>query len=262
MELVLVNGPTRIILSGETPKDNRIGGSTPKGPSRIMIDSNLFSPVPQSKPVNKNAQTREKTKSDLLCDRAKAINPEIETHRIKGRIDSILSTDITFLLDWGNRNLEPLRDVSTKKSFISNELSRIDAIGWLKLSKEASCKKPSFLDRFSAKSPDYYEGMLSKARSELLSLVDTLNKMKIEFFREVHDLYLDAISLQVCIDDLPDDHKLIADNRVRTLLASHQTAAMLQQTIELSLKQSADHIQQIDSFLSVTMPQWKMVNNS
>lgn len=169
------------------------------------------------------------------------------------------------ILDWGKQNLDPLQDTSNRKAKIAADISRINAVGWLNEALNASSKLPSkqsLWDRLKnevVKSPDYYEGMLKKARAELLVFVDELNKMKNDFFREIGDLHCDAISMMVCLDDIADPHmRMSADNRARTLLASHQTAAMLQQTIENSLSLATQQISQIDSFLSVTMPNWRM----
>lgn len=117
-------------------------------------------------------------------------------------------------------------------------------------------------DRFTAKPPAYYEAMLQKTRSELFKFVQDLEGMKNTFFREITDLHLDAISLLVCSEDLPDDLQMSAQNRVKTLMASHQTAAVLQHTIEQTLLVCADYITQIDSLLSVTLPQWKVAFQS
>lgn len=181
--------------------------------------------------------------------------------RIKGRITTLLDMTVTDLLDWGERNLAPLRDASNKKAEIAAEMSRINAFGWLNDAKEASSKPPSFFDRFNQKSPQYYEGMLQKARAEMLEFAKTLNKMREEFEREVKDLHLDALALTVCWDEYGDlTAKQIGQDRARTLTLAHQTAAMLFATIEQSLTQSASAVQQIDSFLAVTMPNWKMAN--
>lgn len=200
-----------------------------------------------------------KTQTDILLEKAAGIEPSLQPHRLRGRIDTVLKMSLTDMLDWGNRNLEPLQKTSSQKARIASEISRIDASGWLTLTRDASCKQPSFFDRFSTKPPSYYEGMLNKTRAELLNFVKELETMKNDFFREITDLHLDAIAILVCGETFLDDNmKMTAQNRAKTLLASHQTAAMLQITIEQSMSQCASFIQQIDSLMSVTIPQWKV----
>jgi hypothetical protein len=198
---------------------------------------------------------------DDLVEKAQAIEPSVQKHRIKGRIDTVLESKVTDLLDFGARNLAPLQDTSNEKAKIASEIARIDAIGWIERTKDASCKAPSLLDRLrgGGQSPDYFDGMLKKARAELLAFATRLEDMKRDFLREVTDLHLDAIALIVCKEVLKDTHaQHTADNRGRTLLMAHQQAAMLQQTIETSLVLCADHIGQIDHLLSVTLPAWKV----
>jgi hypothetical protein len=223
------------------------------------------SPIPRqlnvpefTDPPRPQRRERPKTKTDLLIEKATQLEPTIPPHRLRGRIDTILHMSVTDILDWGNRNLAPLQDTSKRKAHIASEINRIDAAGWLMRTKEASTKRPSFLDRFTAKPPTFYEGMLKKTRAELLHFVKELEVMKKEFFREVTDLHLDATAMMVCVDVFQDDHaKTTAHNRVKTLLLSHQTAAMLQTTIEQSMMQCAQFIQQIDDLLSITLPNWK-----
>ncbi len=203
------------------------------------------------------------TKTDILIAKAQTIEPNIPMHRLRGRIDSILGMSMTDILNWGQQNLTPLMNTSNRGSQISASVLRINASGWLRETLDASCKIPSFMDRFTAKPPSYYEGMLQKVRSELIQFVAELDQMKSEFFREVGDLHADAISMMVCSEEFADSGaKTAADNRARTLLMAHQTAAMLQQTIESTLAQNATFISQIDNLMAVTIPQWKMAYQS
>lgn len=270
----------------DTPKDFGPSATQTERPRRLLSDSvtpivpeparRIISP-PQITPVEPQAvrerkiiappeielqpsrTERPRNRTDDLIDRAKTIDPAVQPLRLRGRIDTLLHMSMIDVLDWGKRNLDPLQAASSLKAKIASEIARIDVTGWMERTKDASCKLPSLLDRFTAKSPDYYESMLIKTRSELLVFAKELEKMKGEFFREIADLHLDAISLMVCAEVYPDDQtKTMAQGRARTLLAAHQTAAMLQMTIEQSLDFCASSISQIDSLLSVTIPQWKM----
>jgi hypothetical protein len=214
---------------------------------------------PVAPPPQPTRHERAKTKTDLLIEKAQQLEPTVEPHRIRGRIDTVLTMSISEILDWGKRNLDPLQNTSNAGSQIASDLARIDPSGWIHRTLDASCKPPSFMDRFNTKPPSYWEAMLQKTRAELQTFVVQLDKMKAEFFREIRDLHLDAVAILVCVDEFADDSmKLAAQNRGRTLLMAHQTAAQLQMTIEQSLANCAQFCQKIDEIMTVTIPQWKM----
>lgn len=227
-------------------------------------DRSITPPMAEGRVENRQRPSQgQRTRTDELIDKAQSIDPKMTMMRLRGRIDAILPMSVSQILDWGDRNLTPLQDTSNRKAKIAGDIMRINAAGWLTESKNASCKVPSFFDRFSAKPPSFYEGMLKKVRGELIQFVKELDQMGKDFFCEVGDLHCDALAMLVCADDFKDDNcKIAAHNRAKTLMASHQTAATLQQTIEMSLQQSAQFIQQIDDFMSVTLPNWKMAYGS
>lgn len=215
-----------------------------------------LTPQPPPRPV------KPQTKTDLLVEKAQQLEPTIQMQRIRGRIDTILVMSLSDILDWGKRNLDPLLDASNAKGKIAGDLARIDPSGWVQRTLDASCKPPSLLDRFNVKPPSYWEGMLKKTRAELQTFVVELDRMKKDFFREIADLHLDATAMLVCVDEFADDSmKLAAQNRARTLMMAHQTAAQLQMTIEQSLANCAMFCQKIDEIMTVTIPQWKMALN-
>lgn len=233
-------------------------------------------PLPPAPPAPPPKAPKPATLTDRLIEKAKTIDPSVQMHRLRGRIDTLLTATLDDVMDWGKRNLEPLQDTSNRKAKIAVELSRINAIGWLQEAKEASSMLPKqqaptgFWGKLTGggqpaaapKSPDFYENMLKKTKDELRQFVTELNKLRGEFFREIGDLHCDAISMLVVLEEYQDDYlQSTADNRARTLLGAHQAAAMLQQTIENSLKLATDQIHQIESFLSVTLPQWRMAHS-
>jgi hypothetical protein len=217
-------------------------------------------PVTPAAPPAPVRQQRAQTKADLLVEKVLAANPGMQVQRIRGRIDTCLAMSLSDILDWGNRNLVPLQNTSNAQGEISAELSRIDASGWISRTMEASCKPPSFLDRFNHKpQPSYWEGMLQKTRAELQQFVIKLDKMKGEFFREITDLHLDAVAILACVNEYSDDAlNMSAQNRGKTLLLAHQTAFNLQQSIERTLMQCAQYMEKIDEVLTVTIPNWKI----
>lgn len=259
-----MSGPRRLSFgddadtSTEQSGPRRVGSRNPSSASHPSTYTNTG---PRRLSVPTEHDISPLSDIEVLINKATSIDTSLEPMRIKGRIQTIVDMSVTDILNWGERNLAPLRDVSNAKAKIASDMSRINAFGWLQEAKDASSKSKSFFDRLSNKTPSYYEGMLKKARSEMLAFVAELEKMKKEFKREVTDLHLDALALTVCYDVFPDDNtKMCAQERAKTLTMAHQTAAMLFTTIEQSLSQCAKAAQQIDSFMAVTMPNWKMAN--
>ena len=206
--------------------------------------------------------TRPKTKTDELIDEVKAIDPTIDAIRLRVRIDTLLAADMKTILDWGESNLVPLRAASSIQSKIVARMDQINANGWLRESMEVSCKKPSLMDRLAAKkSPEYYEAMLTTCRSELMALVDETVTIATNYKPEVRDLQLDYASLLVVAQHMPDQtNSSIALKRAQSMQGSHQIGTMLLETIENIKLQVASLIQQIDDFMSQTLPAWKMAN--
>jgi hypothetical protein len=206
--------------------------------------------------------TRPKTKTDELIDEAKSLDPTIDAIRLRVRIDTLLSADMSFILNWGERNLAPLRAASGIQSQLSGRMAQINANGWLRESMEVSCKKPSLMDLLGAKkSPEYYESMLLKARTELMALVAEAGTIATNYEPDVRDLQLDYLSMHVVAAHMPDPHNsTIAMNRSKSLQGSHQVGAMLLETIKNIKLQVAQLVQQIDDFMSQTLPAWKMAN--
>jgi hypothetical protein len=131
---------------------------------------------------------------------------------------------------------------------------------------EASCKPPSFMDRFGAqKPPSYWEGMLNKTRAELQQFVGKLDKMKQDFFREIADLHLgrggDARLRRTSSGD--DALNMASAEPGQDPSAGAPDGSKLQQAIEQTRScNCAQYMQQIDEVLTVTIPQWKMALQS
>ena len=204
---------------------------------------------------------RPKTKTDELVAKALGIDPTVPHYRLSGRIDMLLVSPVSELVNWGQQNLTPLQDASNIQTRVTADLNRINPVKWLTEAKEASCKAPSFIDRFTnANSPAFYEAMLNKTRLELCTLMDDATKERTRFTPEVTDLHIDQLSLAVCIDEFQNDLSLynIANQRAKTLLMAHQSGTILLQVLNQTIEQCANFIQQIDSLLNVTIPQWKI----
>lgn len=230
--------------------------TVPAEDKRVKTLSLSTSPHQRTQPE----RVKKRTIVDDLLDKVAKIDPTITALDIRAKIEEVMSLDVSKMLDWGNRNLAPLQKASNIQTDLSSRMSMIDAAGWLKMTMEASCKKPSLLDVFSnQKSPEYYESMLTNIRAKLLQLVTYLNQLQDEYSPDVRDLQLDAIAITVILDIIQnDDIMLIASNRARSLTAAHQTGKMLLESIKQTKLQCATFIQQIDDMISVTLPAWKL----
>ena len=202
---------------------------------------------------------RPRTLTDALIDEALARSPDIDPARVRGRIDMLLKATTDVLIKWGEANLLPLQEASKIQAHVANEMQRIDAVGSLNETKDAISGNRGFLDRFTQKKPEHYEFRLNVAKRALTDLMILSEQHRAIFLPEVHDLHLDSIALVVVLSEFKDATRMnIANNRSRTLLMAHQTGTMLLTVLENTVQQCAQFIEQIDSMLSVTIPQWKI----
>lgn len=202
---------------------------------------------------------RPRTKTDYLVDRALDKSPDIDPARVRGRIDMLLTATSELLIQWGEVNLVPLQQASSIQATIASEMQRIDAVNWLNETKEAMSGNKGFFDRFRVKKPEFYEFQLNTAKQELAKLMSKSEQQRKSFLPEVHDLHLDSIALVVVISEYTDAVLLnIANSRSKTLMLAHQTGTMLLTVLENTIQQCAQLIEQINSLLSVTIPQWKL----
>lgn len=234
--------------------------SIPVPPPAVPVHKTRALNIQDQKFVPNAPAPKQRSQTDDLIDAVIAIDSTIDQIRIRGRIDSLLKMAMQDFLNWGERNLAPLRAASNIQSSIASRMAQINASGWLKETLEASTKLPSGgLFSKKPKPPEYYEAMLLKTRAELMALVIEITTVGKNYEPDVTDLQLDALSLFVVSNQIDDvSNQIIANNRAKSLLASHQTGNMLLQTIEQTKIQAAQFIQQIDDLLSVTLPQWKM----
>jgi hypothetical protein len=94
-----------------------------------------------------------------------------------------------------------------------------------------------------------------------MALVDETVTIATNYKPEVRDLQLDYASLLVVAQHMPDQtNSSIALKRAQSMQGSHQIGTMLLETIENIKLQVASLIQQIDDFMSQTLPAWKMAN--
>lgn len=206
---------------------------------------------------------RPRTKTDYLVDRALDKSPEIDRARVRGRIDMLLAATSELLIQWGEINLTPLQQASDIQASIASEMQRIDASTILNETKDAISGNRGFFDRLRVKKPEHYEFQLNNAKQELTKLMLKSEQQRRSFEPEVHDLHLDSIALVVVIPEYTDAVLLnIANSRSKTLLLAHQTGTMLLTVLENTVQQCAQLIEQINSLVSVTIPQWKIAQQN
>jgi len=184
--------------------------------------------------------------------------------RLKPRFDTLLILPRDDLINWGERNLTALRDVTAEKVKVARRMTDIDATGWITKTQEAATREPGFFDRFSRQEPpSYYQGKLKEARAQLSAMLPELSKLKDEIFPDAEDLRMDVMALQVFVEFLEDSvYTTIAQNRVQTLIASQQTVMMVLQAIDNAKSLCASHIQTIDELLTITIPNWDIARSS
>lgn len=202
---------------------------------------------------------RPRTLTDTLLDRAKAIYPDLSME-MRGKIDMLLNhTNASNVVDWGKINLLPLQMASNEQSKIAGELVRIDATGALNDTKNAALRPPSFIGKLSGKTPEHYEKRLSLIRGEIVKILQQTTDLLVKTKIEVDDLHHDCIAMVVTHPEWTDSAlSQLGNSRAKTLMQAHQTGLMVLQTLENYVSQCALSIEQIDSMLTTTLPQWKL----
>jgi hypothetical protein len=207
----------------------------------------------------RNARAR--TLTDDLIDRAKAQNNAI-SGEIRGKIDTLLHhTSTDRIVEWGNLNLAPLQQASNIQATIAAELRRINAVEAMTECKEAACRPTTFFDRVTGgKKAEFYEARLGLAKNDLVALMIKAEAQRKSYRPEVHDLLLDAVAMVVTHSAWTDPVMMqLGSSRAKTLLAAHQTGTMLLQTLDNTVSQCGQYVEQIDGLLTNTIPQWKML---
>lgn len=275
----------------ETPPQSPVEAQTPRKPRAMAFPSNApVEPLPEAPerhhrtmsfptvvappvvehkpkilaPANSGEahyarKERVRTITDILMDKAKAQSPDA-SGEIRGKIDTLLHHITTeTMIQWGQLNLAPLQEASNIQAEIAHELQRINAVGVLTESKDAAMHGPKLIDRLTGKRPEQFEQRLSATKDALTTLMIRADNYRKSYAPEVTDLHLDGLALSVTLPEFSDPMLAnIANSRVKTLLLAHQTGTMLLITLENTVNQCASLIGQIDSFLSVTMPNWKL----
>jgi hypothetical protein len=251
--------PKKLVF--ETPVKRRLDLPTEIS-SPVVSDSKrdrkpLFVDNPQE--LTHQRVERPRTLTDVLIDRVRDRDQSIDPARLRGRIDMLLQARNETVIQWGEANLTPLQKASNIQAKISAELQRIDATTFLNEAKDAAMGNSRGLFGMFPKKPDDYERKLTIVKSDLMKLMMNTESEYRAFVPEVSDLNLDSSALGVVIGEYTDSILLnIANSRLKTLLLAHQTGTMLLTVLENTIQQCAQSIEQIDSMLSVTIPQWKL----
>lgn len=202
---------------------------------------------------------RPRTIVDILVDKAREQSPDI-SGEIRGKISVLLNhTTNDTLISWGQLNLVPLQQASNIQAEIANELQRINAVDVLAEARAAVTRPPSLYDRISGKKPEQYADRLNRAKDDLIALMVKTGDNRRIFAPEVKDLHHDAIAVAVCLPEFSDPVLAnIANSRAKTLMQAHQTGTILLHVLETTVSQCAAFIEQIDSMVNVSIPNWKL----
>lgn len=251
--------PRKLIF--ETPPRKRLDlpesiSPTVEPVNSVRVRKPLFDQNPNE--LTHRRTERPRTPTDDLIDRIRDRDPSLDPARLRGRLDILLSATTDTILQWGEANLIPLQKASDIQARISKELQRIDASQHLNDAKNAVMAKKGMLG-FLSKKPEFYEDKFRTAKVDLLKLAQDTDREYRAFVPEVSDLHLDSSTLGVVLGTYQDTVLLnVANSRLKTLLMAHQTGQMLLTVLENTIQQCSQYVEQIDSMLSVTIPQWKM----
>ena len=240
----------------------------PPAPSRAPKPLNVQTPahVSSGPPRELNIGGRDGSKVDAMLARAFDIDADMVQFkfRLKPRFDTLLLTSTDDIINWGERNLTALRDVTQEKVKIAKRISDIDATGWIKKTQEEATRVPSFMDRFTQReTPAFYQAKLKEVRTKLSVMLPELSHLREEIFPDAEDLRMDIMALRVMVEWMDDGvGKTFAQNRVSTLVASQQTVLMVLQTIDNTKVLCGTSIQTIDELLTITIPNWEIARSS
>lgn len=199
---------------------------------------------------------RPQTLTDVLINRVRDRDTSIDSARLRGRIDMLLTGNNETIMQWGEVNLVPLRNAADIQSRIAARMSQIDPSAILTQAHDAMVKKSIF---GFGKKPEHYERLLPDVKKQLMGLLQDTDREYRSFVPEVSDLNLDTASLSVVVGEYQDAITLnIANSRLKTLMMAQQTGVMLLSMLENTMQQCIQYGEQIDSFISVTIPQWKV----
>lgn len=193
-------------------------------------------------------------------------DPTMAQHkmRLKPRFATLASHDDDDIMDWGQRNLVALSDVTSKKNKLAARLSQIDTLTWINKAMEASSKPPGLMNRLfgGAENPQFFKTKLGHIRTELLTMRRDLKTLYDEVFPDAEDLRMDIVALTVYhrgstgkFDDV------IVQGRLRTLTSAQQTVMITIMAIEDFRATVASHITTIDNLLQVTIPNWELAES-
>ncbi len=201
------------------------------------------------------------TRLDRLLARAAEIDPvNGASMRLKPRLDSLLAISVAGWIDWGERDIEPIRTATTNHVAIAQEFAKINPSKLTDECREASTRPPGFMDRFAAQSKaDFFQQRLEGVRREVASLLGRVQALKNQISPRFETLRLDVIALKVAAEELTDPIQItIAANRLSTLVSGQQSAEMLMQSLSNSEGLIVTATGTIDHLLNDVIPNWKM----
>lgn len=202
---------------------------------------------------------------DTIVAEILAGDPELDRlkHRLKPRVQTLLSAGDAEFMRWGQENLAVAQTHSATLAKVAQRLSQLNVAEWVRKCQEASTRTDSggLLGMFRSKEdPAAYERRLQQLKYEMEPMVQHLAVLLDEVRPELEDLRLDAAALSGVAPRHAADagRSMLISNRVRTLVTGQQTAAQLVIAAENTRTTVIQNLQSMDQLLTVTIPAWRI----
>ncbi len=204
---------------------------------------------------------------DQLVAAAVASDPQLERikHRLRPRLQTLLSANQNTLLCWGEENLAVTQRESVVHARLAQRVSQLSVAEWLHKCAEASTAPPGGWTAMFRRpeGPQFYEAKLRQLQAEMGPMLTEYARLVEDVRPELEDIRLDAAALAAVAPRHQDPTMaMIISNRLRTLVTGQQTAAQLLQSAENARMTLAQHCQNMDQLLSVTLPAWRIAEAS
>jgi len=231
-------------------------------PSAVPVRSTVATPPPL-----RGQSGQQGTAVDALLHEVISADASMEKFRfrLKPRFESLLKADDDAVLNWGERNLGALRQVSQDQARLAGELARINPTQWTERCKQAASRPPSVLGRIfggNGETPQYYETKVDQIRTELMQFRKELTALYEEVEPDAEDLLMDVTALQTFAKQPGSKlDAVLVDGRLRTLIAAQQTVLMTMQALDNFKATCAQSMMTIDQLLQVIIPNWRLAES-
>lgn len=193
---------------------------------------------------------------------AKTLSPELSANvRFAQRLKTIAVLPKTEWINVGKRALDELRPSHTEYGTLAQQYKQLDTTKWINETNEQAAKPPGMFNKIMKAKPEYYETRLDGIRTELEVITRRAGALRTGLTDRVDTLQLDSLALQAVSQSETDPTLAsVVGNRVKLLLASAQTAMLLDQEAQQLILAITTHISTIDQLLQIKIPNWKLAN--